>query len=87
MENTHIAGSLKIEFEEHDFGNDMQFGHFKGRGWFYTVSKGEMVISNYVMDDENVTDDEVTELEKIIYTYKYTFKSGNTPVVDKTLFK
>ena len=29
--NTHKIGNLEIEFEEHDFGNDMQFGSPKGR--------------------------------------------------------
>lgn len=87
-ENTHKIGNVEITFEEKDFGNDMQFGHFKGKGWLYTVTKNGNVISNYSCDEENVTDDECTGLDKIIMEYKNTFKKANfTPVVDKTLFK
>ena len=52
------------------------------------AQKEGKVISNYTLDEENVTDDECTELDKIIIEYKNTFKDANRTVVrDKTLLK
>jgi len=86
--NTHKLGEIEITFEEHDFGHDMQFGHYQGIGWTYTVTKNGIVISNYSCDEEHVTDDECTELDRKIIEYKYMGnKSGRTPVVDNTLLK